>query len=84
MFFLHLLQQLRKDMASEVLGSLMTVLKSLVLKLLSSEQPTQHDPKVKPEDRDLFLDTDLIPAQNIDKEQVHINSSCSIIYVSFK
>lgn len=61
---------LRKDMASEVLGCLMTVLNSLILKLLSSEQPTQLDPKEKPGDKDLFLDTNLIPAQNIDREQI--------------
>ncbi|KAA0701697.1 Nucleolar pre-ribosomal-associated protein 1 [Triplophysa tibetana] len=61
---------LGKGIASEVLGSLMTVLNSLILKLLSSEQTTQIDRKETPEDIDLFLDTDLIPTQNLDKEQI--------------
>ncbi|XP_056613383.1 nucleolar pre-ribosomal-associated protein 1 [Triplophysa dalaica] len=61
---------LGKAIASEVLGSLMTALNSLVLKLLSSEQSTHIDSKETPEDIDLFLDSDLIPAQNLDKEQI--------------
>uniref|UniRef100_A0A671SNS2 Nucleolar pre-ribosomal-associated protein 1 C-terminal domain-containing protein n=1 Tax=Sinocyclocheilus anshuiensis TaxID=1608454 RepID=A0A671SNS2_9TELE len=52
--------QLPKETAAEVLGSLMTVLNSLILKLLSSEtqQPTRPEQQ---DEADLFLDTNHVP-----------------------
>lgn len=45
----------------------MTVLNSLILKLLSSEtqQPTQPEPAEQQDEADLFLNTNHVPAQNI-------------------
>lgn len=48
----------------------MSVLNSLILKLLSAEEQTFVNPTEQQEDGELFLDTNLVPAQNIDKEQV--------------
>uniref|UniRef100_A0A671SLX3 Nucleolar pre-ribosomal-associated protein 1 C-terminal domain-containing protein n=1 Tax=Sinocyclocheilus anshuiensis TaxID=1608454 RepID=A0A671SLX3_9TELE len=58
--------QLPKETAAEVLGSLMTVLNSLILKLLSSEtqQPTRPEQQ---DEADLFLDTNHVPAQNTEQ-----------------
>uniref|UniRef100_A0A673LFU8 URB1 ribosome biogenesis homolog n=1 Tax=Sinocyclocheilus rhinocerous TaxID=307959 RepID=A0A673LFU8_9TELE len=57
---------LPKETAAEVLGSLMTVLNSLILKLLSSEtqQPTRPEQQ---DEADLFLDTNHVPAQNTEQ-----------------
>uniref|UniRef100_A0A673LI23 Nucleolar pre-ribosomal-associated protein 1 C-terminal domain-containing protein n=1 Tax=Sinocyclocheilus rhinocerous TaxID=307959 RepID=A0A673LI23_9TELE len=58
--------QCTADTAAEVLGSLMTVLNSLILKLLSSEtqQPTRPEQQ---DEADLFLDTNHVPAQNTEQ-----------------
>ncbi|XP_048016358.1 LOW QUALITY PROTEIN: nucleolar pre-ribosomal-associated protein 1 [Megalobrama amblycephala] len=63
---------LPKETAGEVLGRLMALLNSLILKLLSSEtqQPSQPEPAEQQDEGDLFFDTDHVPAQNIDKEQI--------------
>ncbi|XP_073718907.1 nucleolar pre-ribosomal-associated protein 1 isoform X1 [Misgurnus anguillicaudatus] len=61
---------LHKETAAEVLSSLMAVLNSLILKLLSAEQPTHNNPTEQQEDGDLFLDTNFVPAQTFDKEQI--------------
>ncbi|KAF4103830.1 nucleolar pre-ribosomal-associated protein 1 [Onychostoma macrolepis] len=65
--FVLTFNSLPKETAAEVLGSLMTVLNSLILKLLSSEtqQPTQPEPAEQQDEADLFLDTNHVPAQNI-------------------
>ncbi|RXN33752.1 nucleolar pre-ribosomal-associated 1 [Labeo rohita] len=59
-----------KATATDVLGSLMTVLNSLILKLLSSETKHLTEPAEQQDEGDLFLDTNHIPAPNIDKEQI--------------
>uniref|UniRef100_A0A672KVI6 Nucleolar pre-ribosomal-associated protein 1 C-terminal domain-containing protein n=1 Tax=Sinocyclocheilus grahami TaxID=75366 RepID=A0A672KVI6_SINGR len=58
--------QLPIETAAEVLGSLMTVLNSLILKLLSSEtqQPTRPEQQ---DEADLFLDTNHVPVQNTEQ-----------------
>uniref|UniRef100_A0A8C1Q3T0 URB1 ribosome biogenesis homolog n=1 Tax=Cyprinus carpio TaxID=7962 RepID=A0A8C1Q3T0_CYPCA len=61
--------QLPKETAAEVLGSLMSMLNSLILKLLNSEtqQPTQPEPTEQQDEADLFLDTHHVPAQNTEQ-----------------
>ncbi|XP_051521576.1 nucleolar pre-ribosomal-associated protein 1 isoform X2 [Myxocyprinus asiaticus] len=60
---------LQKQSAAEVLSCLMTVLNSLILKLLNSEQ-ARAEPAEQKEEEELFFDTNLIPSQNTDKEQI--------------
>ncbi|XP_051962696.1 nucleolar pre-ribosomal-associated protein 1 isoform X2 [Xyrauchen texanus] len=60
---------LQKQTAAELLSCLMTVLNSLILKLLHSEQ-TLVEPAEHQEGEELFFDTDLIPSQNTDKEKI--------------
>uniref|UniRef100_A0A673LJB8 URB1 ribosome biogenesis homolog n=1 Tax=Sinocyclocheilus rhinocerous TaxID=307959 RepID=A0A673LJB8_9TELE len=64
--FVLTFNSLPKETAAEVLGSLMTVLNSLILKLLSSEtqQPTRPEQQ---DEADLFLDTNHVPAQNTEQ-----------------
>ncbi|XP_067306200.1 nucleolar pre-ribosomal-associated protein 1 isoform X2 [Pseudorasbora parva] len=70
--FIVTFNSLPKETAAEVLGHLMAVLHSLILKLLSSETqpPSQPEPAEKQDEGDLFFDTNHVPAQNIDKEQI--------------
>ncbi|KAL1260021.1 hypothetical protein QQF64_007848, partial [Cirrhinus molitorella] len=70
--FVATFNSLPKETAAEVLGSLMMVLNSLILKLLISEtqQPTQPEPAEHQDEGDLFLDANHIPAHNTDKKQI--------------
>ncbi|ROL44240.1 Nucleolar pre-ribosomal-associated protein 1 [Anabarilius grahami] len=70
--FVVTFNSLPKETAGEVLGRLMALLNSLILKLLSSEtqQPSPPEPAEQQDEGDLFFDTDHVPAQNIDKEQI--------------
>ncbi|XP_077063759.1 nucleolar pre-ribosomal-associated protein 1 [Siphateles boraxobius] len=66
--FVVTFNSLPKETAAEVLGRLMAVLNSLILELLSSE--TQPECAGQQDEEDLFLDTNRVPAQNIEKEQI--------------
>ncbi|XP_073674485.1 nucleolar pre-ribosomal-associated protein 1 [Garra rufa] len=70
--FVATFNSLPKETAAEVLRSLMTVLNSLILKLLSSEtqQLTQPEPAEQQDEGDLFLDANHVSAHDIDKEQI--------------
>lgn len=63
---------LLKEMAAEVLSSLMMVLNALILKLLSSDthEPIKSDPAEQQDEDGLFLDTNQVPAENTDKQQI--------------
>ncbi|XP_043115226.1 nucleolar pre-ribosomal-associated protein 1 [Puntigrus tetrazona] len=63
--FVLTFDSLPKESAAGVLGSLMTVLNSLILKLLSSE--TRPAPAEQQNEAELFLETSHIPAQNVEQ-----------------
>uniref|UniRef100_A0A8C1VHJ5 URB1 ribosome biogenesis homolog n=1 Tax=Cyprinus carpio TaxID=7962 RepID=A0A8C1VHJ5_CYPCA len=72
--FVLTFNSLPKETAAEVLGSLMSMLNSLILKLLNSEtqQPTQPEPTEQQDEADLFLDTHHVPAQNTEQIQLAV------------
>uniref|UniRef100_A0A8C1ACV5 URB1 ribosome biogenesis homolog n=1 Tax=Cyprinus carpio carpio TaxID=630221 RepID=A0A8C1ACV5_CYPCA len=72
--FVLTFNSLPKETAAEVLGSLMNMLNSLILKLLNSEtqQPTQPEPTEQQDEADLFLDTNHVPAQNTEQIQLAV------------
>ncbi|XP_026138598.1 nucleolar pre-ribosomal-associated protein 1 [Carassius auratus] len=72
--FVLTFNSLPKESAAEVLGSVMSVLNSLVLKLLSSEtqQPTQPEPTELQDEADLFLETNHVPAHNTQQIQLAV------------
>lgn len=63
---------LLKETAAEVLSSLMMVLNALILKLLSSDThtPVESESAGQHDEDALFLDTNQVPAENTDKQQI--------------